>query len=998
MNYSKTKFCQILTALLFLSISVFGQTSLEELNHELRSTLINLKKAPNQTPFLYDMSSHMISHEYYNTYNDTTLMSSNLFYTMYEEMRSSAYDTTVLIPSDSVLASISRVASNDTVFMSILDADYAIFTDSAFANDGEYYDFTEDTITDVVSRLQEPFLTKGVFISSIHKPISYFRKVVYVLDSNYIFARNNLLADYSASDLDPNYARWKVDFGDGVGWREFNPKTRNIYVVNYPDTGLYYISTAIFRCDPHPLCDTFPTKLSKTAIYILNNRLPIEPDLTYEFTNITVGLYKGCGEVVGGTYIPSRPIIIIEGIDLSNTRFIPEMYDDYVVNASKRLSELIGSGYDFYFVNFNNSKIDMRDNARGVIELIDYLKSIMVTNEQFVVVGESMGGIIARYALTYMETNTYKSDPGAVRPDQLHNTRLLITNDSPHQGAYVPIAYQMLYRDIANSIIVKILRKGKRMFPMLDKLDEMAQLLESVAVQQLLAYHVDAVGPHVERDSFMDDLISMNSSNNGYPQYCKLFAITDGLLTGQHQLKTNDAILAPGEKMFNLFVRAKAILFRSLKVNVMTFNLDLFAVDKNNVNLKLLEVTEIVGSKIKIKGCLRKLLRLNVLAFINCAVTSINLPPLNSATSVTENYETTPGGIFPAYNLISDSFNPKDIDLLFFTGKFNIDKANGNFNFVGSTASWLPFQFFITPEIEINMSMPYFSFGFIPVQSAIDLDYYKSQNFPPDDSLLSTPVQLKLLYYSPFHVISGFQNFNVSYPAGVDPSLGNRNWSHGYFNNIIIDTNTNTGFITREIGDEIIYLNNLDLGQREADFRFKTVQIGVNNPHYKYVDALPLTPYPILNGTYSKDIAFRFIEPSIVSIFYEVDYIDGDNKFVEGSLNVEQITIEVCEPLRPFVGNSTSTDLQDFDSASNILVYPNPFKNSLVLLNLDNNEDYIVSIYNSFGQLLSRYHISDFEGTSFTIDTNEFIANGVYFMQIENTNGLYVNKKLIKLD
>src|SRR5690606_13123572 len=52
-----------------------------------------------------------------------------------------------------------------------------------------------------------------------------------------------------------------------------------------------------------------------------------------------------------------------------------------------------------------------------------------------VVLGQSMGGVIARWALRDME------DKG-----QNHQTRLFISYDAPHQGANVPQGYQHLAR------------------------------------------------------------------------------------------------------------------------------------------------------------------------------------------------------------------------------------------------------------------------------------------------------------------------------------------------------------------------------------------------------------------------------------------------------------------------------------------------------------------------------------------------------------------------
>lgn len=49
----------------------------------------------------------------------------------------------------------------------------------------------------------------------------------------------------------------------------------------------------------------------------------------------------------------------------------------------------------------------MRFNALYFVNMLEQLKCILGDNHQFVIMGESMGGVVARYALTYMETELY---------------------------------------------------------------------------------------------------------------------------------------------------------------------------------------------------------------------------------------------------------------------------------------------------------------------------------------------------------------------------------------------------------------------------------------------------------------------------------------------------------------------------------------------------------------------------------------------------------------
>jgi hypothetical protein len=100
------------------------------------------------------------------------------------------------------------------------------------------------------------------------------------------------------------------------------------------------------------------------------------------------------------------------------------------------------AGYDIVYVDFNNGTDDIRRNAALLEEVIAWVNANKVPNdnnanimEQNVVLGISMGGLVARYALAEMTKNNVETD-----------TRLLITHDSPHQGANVPLSLQYLIR------------------------------------------------------------------------------------------------------------------------------------------------------------------------------------------------------------------------------------------------------------------------------------------------------------------------------------------------------------------------------------------------------------------------------------------------------------------------------------------------------------------------------------------------------------------------
>lgn len=109
-------------------------------------------------------------------------------------------------------------------------------------------------------------------------------------------------------------------------------------------------------------------------------------------------------------------------------------------------SNLLGTGtndYDIIYVDWKIGTDYIQRNALLLEEIIRWVNNnkeplggIIQPN---VIIGQSMGGLIARWALRDMENK-----------GQNHQTRLFISYDSLHQGANVPLGYQYLARHARN--------------------------------------------------------------------------------------------------------------------------------------------------------------------------------------------------------------------------------------------------------------------------------------------------------------------------------------------------------------------------------------------------------------------------------------------------------------------------------------------------------------------------------------------------------------------
>ena len=140
-----------------------------------------------------------------------------------------------------------------------------------------------------------------------------------------------------------------------------------------------------------------------------------------------------------------KPIFMVDGFDPGDTRDIAGMYASLSYDGTNIADDLRNEGFDFIFLNFptytrisDNVEVDggvdyIQRNAMILVELINQINSQKVGTEELVVVGPSMGGLISRYALRYMEQNSLN-----------HETRLYISWDTPHEGANIPMNLQYL--------------------------------------------------------------------------------------------------------------------------------------------------------------------------------------------------------------------------------------------------------------------------------------------------------------------------------------------------------------------------------------------------------------------------------------------------------------------------------------------------------------------------------------------------------------------------
>ncbi|UUV22124.1 GPI inositol-deacylase [Paenimyroides aestuarii] len=189
-----------------------------------------------------------------------------------------------------------------------------------------------------------------------------------------------------------------------------------------------------------------------------------------------------------------------------------------------------GREYDIIYVDWINGMDYMERNAYALEEAIKWVNSIKQGNEPNVIIGQSMGGVVTRYALTDMENNSLA-----------HETNLFISHDAPHQGANIPDSYQFMYRHLTQ-MYVKV-KSGTRILnlklipkDLINKMNNVVGMLDQPASKQLLRYWVAGNYSYnnSEHYAFYTALRAMNS-NGGYPTLTRNIALSNGSECGATQ-------------------------------------------------------------------------------------------------------------------------------------------------------------------------------------------------------------------------------------------------------------------------------------------------------------------------------------------------------------------------------------------------------------------------------------------------------------------------------
>lgn len=284
------------------------------------------------------------------------------------------------------------------------------------------------------------------------------KNVTFNLKSNLIFNSSKRVVDF-------------IEIKNKNTWKKIN--INEDFILNFNENGSQTVPYKIHFTNGTIITQSFNIDVQYQKRAAENRGSQFQPNVVTSITSTIP--YKGYGESTAfngiGEYeifldtvngVLDKPIFLVDGFDPGDTRSTSAIYELLNYGSNQNLGDLIrAEGYDIIVLNFptytrpsTTTIIDggvdyIQRNAMILVELMNQINAQKVGTAKNVVIGPSMGGLISRYALRYMEQNSLN-----------HDARLYLSFDSPHLGANVPLGYQHLFNYMAFGALEDVTMQG----------------------------------------------------------------------------------------------------------------------------------------------------------------------------------------------------------------------------------------------------------------------------------------------------------------------------------------------------------------------------------------------------------------------------------------------------------------------------------------------------------------------------------------------------------
>lgn len=476
------RFLSFLLVPILLAISDYPlfcqELSLSEMKAQLDTMFAGLDKSKIPTGFLWDTAVNLIEREGYNgcSLTDSNYVSLSLMCDMLYSINSACVSSDTLF-AHAAIKRLKRNSSSTHQMVGVLFQPYNYIVDNAL---------TDNLIVYSNNRVSDSYIG-GIWQNPYDEDVLFGYALGYrgAISSNATFTITNIDTLSARS-----FQSILFDPGDGGGYRSVS--FGNVLMANY-DEGGYHTTRLKVSYGGQEYQSHGLVYVESPASAPNGHQCPHKKDGLPSITFHDVDAYYGDVQYFARvTYAPSlgfdNPLIVAEGFDPwrlmdgeEDTVHTYSGFTDYYDVACDSCAYFSFPGYALFYIDWYDAGADIRANAEVLKTVIRWVNENKTSGNKNIVLGQSMGGLIARYALRDME-----------RHNESHDTKIYISHDAPHLGANVSPGLLYLYWDamgLTNNLFsdaVSIL------FNSYDDLKELRKLGNYQSVKQMLSLYMDS--------------------------------------------------------------------------------------------------------------------------------------------------------------------------------------------------------------------------------------------------------------------------------------------------------------------------------------------------------------------------------------------------------------------------------------------------------------------------------------------------------------------------
>ncbi len=437
----------------------------------------NLDKSQIPTQYLMDYGMPLVPLDTISMNNSTQSTADTFDFSMFKAIHSTLFTTYVgtgtnqFATQENLAQKIEQSKLNfpSSIIAPVELATFNVFKPDAVVNN--LLSIQNRQILDVPGRTQSPYNTLTLFAASIEQDGVVGNNSLVV--PSLLFLGNEIISNFSLS----------IDFGTVQG---FVPVTLDVPITfSYSTPGIKTVTLKVTRnSDSKTWFSHSKIIINEQTSSIMRMASSGEANFTMHPTAQDDGaeIHIWYGQNNSGQL--RKPLIVFKGWDAGDIEALEGLADRTNAESFLQTLKFDISGntfdehltdidsYDLIFVDYNNSLDDIRRNAHLAERVIDWVNANKLTSEKNVVMGISMGGLVARYALADM-----------TKRGKATHTRLLITHDSPHKGANIPLGIQHFLRMFDDVVFF-----GQHVRKFFAQYDDVISLLDQPASQQMLIY------------------------------------------------------------------------------------------------------------------------------------------------------------------------------------------------------------------------------------------------------------------------------------------------------------------------------------------------------------------------------------------------------------------------------------------------------------------------------------------------------------------------------